>query len=380
MTSKKIILGAAVLLAAIAIVGYVKRDRVMEYVFQPKDSSLPEAKFKGDIPIREYPNGEPEKVVAENLNIPWEVVFLPDESMLVTERNGNLKHITTNEIIPVSGVTHKGEGGLLGMALHPDFESNSFLYLYSTTTSGNELTNRVERYKFSNNQLTDRKSIIENIPGSNNHDGGRIAFGPDGKLYITTGDAGKPDNAQDTKSLAGKILRVNDDGTIPKDNPFKNAVYSYGHRNSQGIAWDSNGNLWSTEHGPSGTQTGNDELNKIIKGGNYGWPKVQGIQTASNMIPPIYNSGEDETWAPSGIAFANGHLFFTGLRGQSLYISQLEGNEAQPLSTYLRQKYGRLRTVTVGPDGHLYIVTNNTDGRGAKKAGDDKIIRLYPTF
>lgn len=381
MNKKQILIVIAVLAVAVATITYFNRSKVVEYVFRPNDSSLPEAEFNnGDVPIEEYEGEEPEKVVAENLNIPWEIVFLPDRSMLITERSGNLKHIDSGTTIPVSGVAHRGEGGLLGMALHPDFKNNQFLYLYSTTSTSGGLTNRVERYKFSNNNLSDRKSIIENIPGSSNHDGGRIAFGPDGMLYITTGDAEQTANAQNTNSLAGKILRVKDDGSIPSDNPFGNAVYSYGHRNPQGIAWDAQGNLWATEHGPSGVQTGDDELNKIVKGGNYGWPNIRGNQTQNGMIAPVHNSGKEETWAPAGITFANGHLFFVGLRGQSLYISKLTNGEAGPLTTYFRQKYGRLRTVVVGPDGHLYIATNNTDGRGTKKAGDDKIIRIYPTF
>lgn len=379
MNKKQIIIGSAAVVLILAAVAYFNRSSIVEYAFQPNDTSLPQANMQNsDIPL----SGEDiaEKVVAENLTIPWEIVFLPDESMLVTERNGNLKHISSGAVIPVSGVAHRGEGGLLGMALHPDFKKNQFIYLYSTTAVNSGLTNRVERYKFANNQLTDRKSIIENIPGSSNHDGGRIAFGPDGMLYITTGDAEQTENAQNTNSLAGKILRLKDDGSIPSDNPFKNAVYSYGHRNPQGITWDSEGNLWATEHGPSGSQTGHDELNKIEKGANYGWPLIRGNQSQANMKTPILNSGDDETWAPSGITFANGHLFFTGLRGQSLYISKVENGQAGSLSTYLRQKYGRLRTVVVGPDGYLYASTNNTDGRGAKKPNDDKIIRIKPSF
>ena len=383
--TKKPILIAGVLLAAVLILTYANRTKIISYFFQPTDSPLPEAQLNDnqqstDNQTDSTTDTAPEKVIAENLNIPWEIVFLPDGSMLVTERGGQLKHIDSGAVIAVAGVAHRGEGGLLGMALHPNFENNHYLYLYSTTNAGSGLSNRVERYKFADNQLTDRATIIENIPGASNHDGGRIAFGPDGKLYVTTGDAEHPDNAQNLQSLSGKILRLNDDGSIPADNPFNNAVYSYGHRNPQGLAWDSQGNLWATEHGPSGSQTGHDELNKIVKGGNYGWPTIRGNQTGSGLITPVYNSGSNSTWAPSGLTFANGHLFFTGLRGQALYISKITNGEAGPLSTYLRQKYGRLRTVVIGPDGYLYITTNNTDGRGTKQSGDDKIIRLSPNF
>lgn len=379
MQKKYIISGIVIFIFIVGLIAFLKKDAIIQKAFEPNDTMLSEAKpVNENIPL----TGEdiPEKVVAENLSIPWEIVFLPDNSMLVTERAGTLKHIASGTVIPVSGITHRGEGGLLGMALHPDFKNNQFLYLYSTTTANGGLSNRVERYTFSNNALSNRAVIIENIPGSSNHDGGRIAFGPDGMLYITTGDAEKTENAQNKNSLAGKILRLKDDGSIPADNPFKTAVYSYGHRNPQGITWDSNGNLWQTEHGPSGIQTGNDELNKIVKGGNYGWPTITGNETQQGMISPVFTSGDNETWAPAGIVFANDHLFFTGLRGQSLYISKVTNGTASPLSTYLRQKYGRLRTVVVGPDGYLYVATNNTDGRGTKKANDDKIIRISPNF
>jgi glucose/arabinose dehydrogenase len=378
INKKQLLVGLGVLVLAAATIAYFNINRIKQFAFQPNDTSLTPLSSNENSNSTEVKNSE--EVVAKDLNIPWEIVFLPDDSMLITERAGNLKHITSGTAIPVSGVAHRGEGGLLGMALHPDFAKNQFIYLYSTTNVGGGLSNRVERYKFANNQLSERKIIIENIPGSSNHDGGRIAFGPDKLLYITTGDAEHSENAQNTSSLAGKILRLRDDGSIPTDNPFNNAIYSYGHRNPQGITWDSDGNLWATEHGPSGAQTGYDELNKIEKGANYGWPNIRGDQAQGGMKTPVYNSGSKETWAPSGITFANGHLIFTGLRGESLYISKLTNSQAGKLSTYLREKYGRLRTVVAGPDGYLYLATNNTDGRGTPTAGDDKIIRLKISF
>ncbi|QQS23245.1 PQQ-dependent sugar dehydrogenase [bacterium] len=346
---------------------YFNRQSIYEYIFKPTETTLPALNV----------NEENEQVVAENLAIPWEIAFLPDGTMLVTERIGKLKHIKTKTtVIDIAGVAHRGEGGLLGMALHPNFKNNRFIYLYSTTTSRNGLTNRVERYQYANDQLTDRKVIIEGIPGSNNHDGGRIAFGPDGLLYIGTGDAQMADNAQDKNSLAGKILRITDEGSIPSDNPFGNAVYSYGHRNVQGLAWDASGQLWATEHGPSGGSTGYDELNKIQKGNNYGWPNIKGDETEAGMVNPIVHSGSEETWAPSGLAHYKGWLIFSGLRGQSLYATKISNGKLGQLNNYLREKYGRLRAVVTGPDGFLYVSTSNTDGRGSKKPNDDKIIKI----
>ena len=216
------------------------------------------------------------EVVAENLEIPWEVAFLPSGELLVTERPGRLLKIGQDKkVFQISGVRHIGEGGLLGLTLHPDFENNNLIYLYLTSTDNGEVVNRVERYKLENDTLTNREVILEGIGGASNHDGGRIKFGPDGFLYITTGDAQNSKLSQDTNSLNGKILRVTADGEIPSDNPFGNAVYSYGHRNVQGLAWDSEGRLWATEHGRSGILSGLDELNLIEKGKNYGWPDIQ---------------------------------------------------------------------------------------------------------
>ena len=205
-----------------------------------------------------------------------------------------------------------------------------------------------------------------------------LAFGPDGYLYVTTGETGQSDLAQDTNSLAGKILRVASDGQIPADNPFSNAVYSYGHRNSQGLAWDDNGQLWATEHGRSGLQSGYDELNLITKGANYGWPAIQGDESSPGMVAPVANSGPDETWAPAGLAYWDHSLFFGGLRGSTLYEAKiLPGNKLE-LIGHFRNQLGRIRAVVAGPDGFLYISTSNTDGRGQPKGGDDKILRVNP--
>jgi glucose/arabinose dehydrogenase len=202
------------------------------------------------------------EVIAENLTIPWEVLFLPDGELLVTERPGTLLLLKQGVEIPVPGVEHVGEGGLLGAELHPDFAENQFLYLYQTTATPEGLRNRVNRYELSGEELRLESTIVADLPGARYHDGGRIAFGPDGTLYVTVGDAGDESAAQNSDNLAGSILRYTPEGTIPADNPFGNAVYSYGHRNPQGLAWDAAGTLWSSEHGRSGVRSGFDELKK----------------------------------------------------------------------------------------------------------------------
>lgn len=314
------------------------------------------------------------EVIAEGLDVPWEIGFLPDGGILVTERPGKLRGLGKDGfVIEVSGVAHIGEGGLLGMALHPDFGNNHWIYLYHTTRTDGKISNIVERFVLSGNKLVENKVIVENIPGSGNHDGGRIKFGPDGFLYVTTGDAQNSDDAQNKDSLAGKILRIRDDGSVPEDNPFGNTIYSYGHRNVQGIAWDDEGRLWATEHGRSGILSGYDELNLIEKGKNYGWPVIQGDESRADMETPIINSGGSTTWAPSGAAYAKGSIFFAGLRGQALYEYKIKG---KIIIMHFKNEFGRLRNAILGPDGNLYVLTNNTDGRGTAKLGDDKLIKV----
>ncbi|MEK7084061.1 MAG: PQQ-dependent sugar dehydrogenase, partial [Patescibacteria group bacterium] len=321
------------------------------------------------------------KIVATGLSVPWDIVFLPDGDMLVTERTGTLQRIGKNPAtIAFPSVLHVGEGGLMGIALHPDFAENKFIYVYYTTTD-NGKQNRVSRFRLDGDALKDEKIIIDAIPAALYHDGGQIAFGPDGMLYLTTGDAERPEVSQDIYSLAGKTLRLTPDGAIPSDNPFGNAVWSYGHRNAQGIAWDDSGRMWQTEHGRSGALSGLDELNLIEKGKNYGWPIIQGDAEISAMVRPVRHSGHDVTWAPSGIAYAKGALYFAGLRGSSLYVAPF-GNDGAITGVHpmLSGVYGRLRAVVLGPDGFLYITTSNKDGRGTVRAGDDKILRVHPDF
>ena len=361
-----------VLLVISISVLYVLRGRIFSFFYAPTRSKLEQGVGGAE------PNARKEvEVIADNLQIPWAVAFLPDGDLLVTERPGTLRRIGANKhVYKIEGVHHVGEGGLLGMALHPNFKENHFIYLYLTTAGASDVNNRVERYRLENDMLLDRKIILEGIPGAVYHDGGRIAFGPDRFLYITTGDSGKSDLAQDTHSLAGKILRVGDDGSIPKDNPFGNAVWSYGHRNVQGIAWDDKGRLWATEHGRSGVLSGLDELNLIEKGKNYGWPVIQGDEARVGMETPVAQSGSDETWAPAGALFWDGSIFFGGLRGEAIYEAHIIGDRKVSLTINFHNQFGRIRDAVLGPDHAFYITTSNTDGRGTPKAGDDKIIRI----
>lgn len=323
-------------------------------------------------------------VFATGFDTPWAIAFLPNGDLLVTERRGRVLLVTKEggvrkeEVATISAVRELSEGGLHGIALHPNFDNNKYVYLYYTYEGlGENTLNRVVRYTFDEGVLKDEKIIVDAIPGASNHDGGRIKFGPDGFLYITTGDAQRPSYAQDTNSLAGKILRVTDDGSPAPGNPFGNMVYSYGHRNPQGITWDKDGQLWETEHGPSGAQTGNDEFNKIEKGKNYGWPKIRGKETHEGMITPIIESTNLETWAPAGLAYMNGKFYFAGLRGQTLYEVIVSGDTVS-LKRHLQNEYGRLREVVIGPDQMLYVTTSNRDGRGTPRPGDDKILRINP--
>lgn len=338
--------------------------------------------------------------ITTDLSVPWGLDFLPDGSLLVTERDGSILELSqdgeTTERITIPGSTARGEAGLLGVAVHPDFSQNNWIYLYQTISTDDGLRNEVLRYHYASGQLSDRTVILNGIAGAAYHDGGRLAFGPDGYLYITTGDATEPTLAQRTDNLEGKVLRLEDDGSIPADNPFGNAVYSYGHRNPQGLAWDEAGRLWSTEHGRSGARSGLDEINLIRAGSNYGWSYLEGDETCANhnlyspswpagtdceAVAPMIHSGADITWAPASAAIARDQLYFGGLRGQALYAATITdaGTELSvtDVRTYFKEEYGRIRSVAIDPTGDfLYLTTSNHDGRGSPAAGDDRIIRI----
>lgn len=329
----------------------------------------------------------------EGLEIPWSLVFLPDGRALVSERPGRIRLIKNGKLQEEPymkiEVAHTGEGGLMGLAIHPDFPKKPYIYAMHTYRKNSMLYNRVIRIKdFGRRGLTER-IIIDSIPGGRYHNGGRIAFGPDGMLYITTGETFQPDLSQDINSLAGKILRLTPEGGIPADNPFpKSPVYSYGHRNPQGIAWDPETKiLFESEHGPSGEFGifGHDEINIIFKGGNYGWPKVIGIGKKKGFLDPFILW--KNTTPPSGIAFYKGDLFVATLRSEALIRIILQRvNKSYKVQrierwfseNYGRGRFGRLRDVAVGPDGFLYFMTNNRDGRGFPRPGDDKIYRIAP--
>lgn len=378
--NKRIITAVILFISILGIAAYSQRENIRNSItklyFQNAQNKDVNNSTQRTMEESEEPVIETE-VLAENLEIPWEILFLNENKILITERPGNVLILDQEieEITQIEGVEHIGEGGLLGAVASPNFEENNYIYLYYTTSVEEQLQNKVVRYTLEDNTLMENKIILEGVPGASYHDGGRMEFGPDGYLYITTGDAGNIDSAQDTDSLSGKILRLNSDGSVPEDNPFGNSVYSYGHRNPQGLTWDEEGRLWSTEHGPSGLQSGFDELNLITKGNNYGWPEVKGEETGENFTSPVIQSGSDETWAPAGAAYYEGNIYFAGLRGSTLYKYNIESKQ---LSRHLVNKYGRLRAVVLGPDNYLYISTSNKDGRGNSESTDDRIIRVNP--
>ena len=321
------------------------------------------------------------ETVADNLKIPWELVFVPDGRIFFTERDGNLWVIENEsmELVATFPASHTSEGGLLGLALDPEFEKNNFLYLYQTYFDFELHHNKVVRYTVSNNQLTDERTLIDKIPGAVWHDGGRIKFGPDEKIYITTGDSTNANLSQKIDSLAGKILRINADGTIPSDNPFESSpVFSYGHRNPQGIDWNENGILVSSEHGPSGEKGyAHDEINVIEPGKNYGWPVIVGDSNNLKYTNPILHSG-DVTWAPSGLLYYDsdkipewkGMFLVATLRGQHVMVMDLdlENNRVNSVEKIFQDEYGRLRDLVQSPDGDVFVLTSNGD--------NDKILRV----
>ena len=334
--------------------------------------------------------------VAGGLEVPWSIVWAPDGRMIFTERPGRVRVIEKGTLNPkplfvVPDVEESGESGLMSVALHPQFSSNHFIYLsYAYTTGGVKV--RVVRYREAPEGFVDRKVIIEDLPAAQFHAGCRIRFGPDGKLYVTTGDATQRALAQKLDSLAGKTLRLNDDGTVPQDNPFvgqQNArpeIWSLGHRNAQGMDWQPGSNLmFQTEHGPSGFDGpgGGDEVNIVEKGKNYGWPTIHHTQTAAGLESPLLEY--TPACAPASGAFYRGsvfpqfkgNFFFGCLRGERLIRVTLDGRRVVNQEDLVKN-YGRIREVAEGPDGYLYFSTSNRDGRGKPATDDDRILRLVP--
>jgi glucose/arabinose dehydrogenase len=319
------------------------------------------------------PIGQP-KELASGLQAPWSVVRLPSGSALISERDaGQVLELTAKGNIRsvgvVSGSVHQGEGGLLGLAVKT-VDGVTWLYAYTTTATDNRIVRMPLRGSAGGYSLGEQQPILTGLAKAANHDGGRIAFGPDGKLYATVGDAGVPARAQDDNSLNGKILRMNADGTVPKSNPFpRSLIYSMGHRNPQGLAWDSNRQLWAAEFG----QDSWDELNRIRAGANYGWPIVEGIAKRPGFVDPVHQWTTSEA-SPSGLAYVGGTFFVAALRGQRIWT--VHTGSTIEVTSWFDGRYGRIRDAVPGPHGTLWILTNNTDGRGDPEKGDDRLLQV----
>ncbi|TYL54241.1 PQQ-dependent sugar dehydrogenase [Agromyces mariniharenae] len=320
------------------------------------------------------------EVVAQGLQAPWSILRLPGGGVLVSERDtANIVEVLGDGSLRVAatvpGVVPGGEGGLMGLALRPtdgDDDGPAYVYAYFTAASDNRIVRMPLTGAPGSLGLGAPEDVLTGIPKAGNHDGGRIAFGPDGFLYATAGDAGNRDAAQDPGSLSGKILRMTPEGQAAPGNPFGNLTWSYGHRNPQGIAWDANGDLWAAEFG----QNTWDELNRIEPGANYGWPVVEGRAGDSRFVDPVQQWSTSEA-SPSGLAIVGDTLFLAALRGQRLWtIAPATAGGALTATPWFTGELGRLRDVTAGPDGELWFISNNTDGRGSPSDGDDRLYRV----
>lgn len=366
-------------------------------VIQPKPKSIPETSAQ---PTKTIPTSVAYGVtpVVQNLRVPWSIVFTSQDRWLVSERQGSVRVIengklATQPLISFT-VSSQSEEGLMGLALDPDYAQNKLVYACYAYANGNSLVDRVVRFKDNGTSAGTPSTIIDGIPAAVNHAGCRLSFGPvDKKLYITTGDATNKANAQNKTSLAGKILRISADGSIPSDNPFAgSAVWTLGHRNPQGLAWQPTTNeLYATEHGPTAggdaVVGGGDELNRITKGSNYGWPTIHHDQTDPRFVTPLFTA--TPAIAPAGATFYTGsllpqfknNLLFAGLKGEGIYRVIFDSENPQKILS--RNKIsdinvGRVRDIQQGSDGALYILTSNQDGRGKPRAGDDTIYRIAP--
>ncbi|WUK34319.1 PQQ-dependent sugar dehydrogenase [Streptomyces sp. NBC_00370] len=318
--------------------------------------------------------------LAEGLKSPWGLAELPEGDLLVSSRDeGTITRVDAESgkktvIGSVPGVAPAGEGGLLGIALSPAYASDHMVYAFFTTESDNRIARMLyDEKKPADEQLGSPDTILRGIPKGNIHNGGRIAFGPDKMLYAGTGETGDRGLGQDLKSLAGKILRMTPDGQPAPGNPYPNSlVYSPGHRNVQGLAWDADNRLWASEFG----QDTWDELNLIEPGKNYGWPVVEGKAHKAGYVDPVVQWRTSEA-SPSGIAYAEGSIWMAGLRGERLWRVPLDGRESEaPAQAFLEGKYGRLRTVLSAGGDKVWLVTSETDTRGTPQPGDDKILQL----
>lgn len=315
--------------------------------------------------------GEP-VVLADNLEVPWSIEIFGD-AFYITERPGSIVRIGDGTVERQRVELEKklstaAEAGLLGFVLAPDFARTNLAYAYYTYQDGSRPFNRIVTLRPDGDVWKEESVLVDRIPSGRVHHGGRLKIGPDGKLYATTGDAADASLAQNLDSLSGKILRLNPDGSIPGDNPFPGSyIYSYGHRNPQGLVWAPDGTLYASEHG----NRANDEINVIEAGRNYGWPVIEGLERRDGLEPPLFTSGPDTTWAPSGLAYANGKLYAAALRGSAILEFDPEAGTQRTVII----GYGRIRDVRV-EGRYLYFVTNNTDGRGNPQRGDDKLYRV----
>ena len=327
--------------------------------------------------IAMQPAGDPEDVVT-GLASPWSILRVSDEVTLISQRDdGQILRLENGEVSSIGtvpGVVHDGEGGLLGLAF---LRRTDGVWIYAYFTAADD--NRIVRMSYdvtSDSALGEPEVILEDIAKAGNHNGGRIAFGPDGMLYATVGDAGVPDWAQDAASLNGKILRMTPEGDVPDDNPMPGSlVYSMGHRNPQGLAWDDDEQLWAAEFG----QNTWDEFNRIEPGANYGWPIVEGVVSDDRFLAPVLQWPTDQA-SPSGLAYVDGTFFLAALRGQRVWAIHVADDGTASATPWFVGEFGRIRDVVAGPDGSLWFLTNNTDGRGDVRDGDDRLmqVRLVP--
>jgi len=325
-------------------------------------------------------------IVASGLTSPWGLAFLPDGSALVSERDtGRILRVDPRRpagqnvrvLGKVAGSTPDGEGGLLGIALPPATDTvPRFLYAYTTTARDNRVV-RIELLDGAT-RLGAISPVLTGIPKNSYHNGGRIVVAPDGTLFVATGDAGDVSTAQNRRSLAGKVLHINPDGSPAAGNPSpKSPVFTLGHRNVQGLAFDSSGALWASEFGSKDA----DELNTLVPGGNYGWPLVEGQGSSSRFLNPEATWSPTSLASPSGIAIKDDVAYVASLRGEVLWkvplskIGSADPSAGQPKAVRIGN-FGRLRTVSVAPDGSLWLITSNTDGRGDPRRADDRILRL----
>jgi aldose sugar dehydrogenase len=324
---------------------------------------------------------------ARDLEVVWDIGFDAENNLYVTERPGRLRVLSPQGLqlanIPIPNVASVGESGLTGVTLDPKFSENRTIYLYYSYRESGNLNNRVSSFTYSDGALSNEKFILDALPGGAVHNGGRLRFGPDGKLYVLTGDAARPAYGQDMNSLAGKVLRLNSDGSVPSDNPTPGSlVYSRGHRNPQGIAWHPlTEEPLVTEHG----ETAHDEINLVKPGNNYGWPEEKKCFAGrKEFTDPILCSGT-ETYAPSGITalsttiwkFRNSFIY-SGLRGKVVERIEVIDGKLAKRDQIIKEDYGRMRAAAQAPDGTIYVSTSNRDNRGQVQAGDDKILKLTP--